>query len=304
MNAAGAVLRELTIPESRNKEGIQTVCWDQRVTPLPATAAAAPAGGRGGGGGGAGGPGGPGARRPIPGLPTPLPEAGYLPADPCAAEGGAGGGGFGGRGGGGGTQGPMVMPGTYTVSLAVDGKVVDSKPLTLVMDPQVQMTAAELTAYNAVLMELHTLQSQGAEVTAQVTALYSEMQKVTPKVDSSAAPAAVKSEFAAFRTEFDALRTKLGVGIPAVTFGGGGGGFGGGAQATGNVLARVGAVKGNIMGVWETPSAAVMKQVAEVKAAVPTVIADANALMTRARAVSQSLSSHGVTLTVPAARGR
>lgn len=303
-DASGTVLRELAVPEARNKEGIQTVCWDQRVTPLPATAPAAPGGGRGGGGGGgAFGPGA-GARRPIPGLPTPLPEAGYLPADPCATDGGAGGGGFGGRGGGGGGQGPMVMPGTYTVSLAVDGKVVDSKPLTLVMDPQVQMSAAELSAYNAVLMELHTLQTQGAEVTAQVTALYAEMGKVTPKVDSSAAPAAVKAEFAAFRTEFDAVRTKLGVGIPQVTFGGGGGGFGGGAPAAGNVLARVGALKGAIMGVWEVPSAAIMKQVAEVKVAAPAAITDATALMARARTVSQSLSSHGITLSVPTARGR
>jgi len=294
-DANGTLMRELEIPAARNKEGIQTVCWDQRVTPLPATAAAAPAGGRGG----AGGFGGAGGARPIPGLPTPLPAAGYLPEDVCAVPGvPGGGGGFGGRGGGGGTQGPMVPAGTYTVGLVVDGKVVDSKPLTLVMDPLVQMTAAELTAYNAVLMDLHTLQGQAAATSAQVAALYAEMQKAVPKVDSSNAAANVKADFAAFRKDFDAVRAKFGVGIPAVTFGGGGGGRGGGGGAT-NVVARVGAVKGSIMGVWETPSAAVMKQVQEVKAELPGAIAEATAIMTRARTMSQALSSSGVTLTVP-----
>ncbi len=293
-DAAGKLIRELEIPAARNKEGIQTVCWDQRVTPLPATTAAAPGGGRGGGGGF----GGAGGARPIPGLPTPLPSAGYLPEDVCDVPGAPAAGGFGGRGGGGGTQGPMVLAGNYTVGLVVDGKVVDSKPLTLVMDPQVQMTTAELTAYNAVLMDLHTLQGQAAAASAQLAALYAEMQKAVPKVDSSAAPANVKSDFATFRKDFDAVRAKFGVGVPAVTFGGGGGGRGG-APAAANVVARVGAVKGAIMGVWETPSAAVLKQVDEVKAAVPGAVAEATALMTRARTMSQSLSSSGVTMTVP-----
>ncbi|MEQ1693182.1 MAG: hypothetical protein ABMA00_17965, partial [Gemmatimonas sp.] len=216
--------------------------------------------------------------------------------------GGGGGGGFGGRGGGGGTQGPHVLPGTYSVALVADGKVVDTKPLTIVMDPQVQMTTLARAQYNTLLMDLHGIQKRGADVTAQLTALYTEMQKMVPKVDSSSATPAVKAQFAAFRKEFDVLRPKFGIGIPAVTFapGGGGGGRGGaaGPEASANVMARVGTVKGAIMGAWETPSASLLKQVTEVKAALPPAIAAANAFMVKARAMSTTLAPFGLTLTV------
>ncbi len=304
-STTGAVVRELVVPDARNVAGIQTVCWDQRVEPVRDAGPTAPAGGRGGGGGGAFG--GAGGARPIAGMPVPLPPVGYLAENPCTpavgAGGGGGGGGFGGRGGGGGTQGPQVLPGTYTVALVSDGKVVDTKPLTIAMDPQVQMTTLARAQYNTLLMDLHGMHRRGADAAAQLTALYAEMQKVVPKVDSSSATPAVKTQFAAFRKEFDALRPKFGVGIPAVTFapgGGGGGGRGGaaGPEANANVMARVGTVKGAIMGTWETPSASLMKQVAEVKAALPPAITVANAFMVKARAMSATLAPFGLTLTV------
>ncbi|MCC6244070.1 MAG: hypothetical protein IT353_14610 [Gemmatimonadaceae bacterium] len=301
-DAKATLVRELAVPDARNKAGMQTVCWDQRVSSVNAPGGGAPQGGRGGGGGG--GFGGAGGARPITGVPTPLPEVGYKPEDPCAQPGG-GGGGFGGRGGGGGNQGPHVMPGTYTVSLAVDGKVVDSKPLTIVMDPQVALADASRAKYQATVMELHTLHSQAADAATQLTALYAEMQKASPKLDSSAAPAQVKADFAEFRKEFDAVRAKFGVGIPAVTFGGPGGapggGFGGGGAPGGaaNVLARVAGVTGAVMGVWEMPSDAVMKQIADVKSAVPGAVSEAAKVMKRARSVSQAIAGHGVTMLVP-----
>ncbi|MEQ1693900.1 MAG: hypothetical protein ABMA00_21605, partial [Gemmatimonas sp.] len=121
-SATGGVLRELAVPDARNVAGIQTVCWDQRVEPVRDAGIAAPpgAGGRGGGGAAFGGAGG---ARPIAGYPVPLPPIGYLAENPCAPAGGGG--------PGGGTQGPHVLPGTYSVALVADGKVVDTKPLTI-----------------------------------------------------------------------------------------------------------------------------------------------------------------------------
>ena len=193
------------------------------------------------------------------------------------------------------------MPGAYTVALVVDGKVTDSKPLRIVMDPHVQFSDAARAKYNTVVTELHTLQGQGSDAAAQLTALYAEMQKVVPKVDSSSAPENVKTQFSTFRKDFDAVRAKFGVGVPAVGFAGFGGGGGGGAVPGGgtNVFGRVGAVKGAVMSAWETPSDAVMKQVAEVKRALPAAIAEANTVMAEARDMSRTLSSHSVTLTVP-----
>ena len=57
----------------------------------------------------------------------------------------------------------MVVPGSYTVSLVSDGKVLDSKPLRLVMDPAVQLAEGARGRYNAVLMDLHEAQRRGTE---------------------------------------------------------------------------------------------------------------------------------------------
>ena len=301
-DANGAAVRELAVPTAKNVAGIQTVCWDQRVEPIPdaAPAGGPPAGGPGGGGGGFGG----GGRGPIAGLPTPLPTIGYLPENPCAAAGGAGAGGGGfGRGGGGANQGPLVLPGTYTVALVVDGKTVASKPLTIVMDPEVQLTAAQRVAYNALATELHTAQQAGAAAAAPMTALLAEVRKAAAKMDSTPTLAdSVKTQFAAFRKDFDAVRAKLGAGAPVVAFGPGGGGGGGAGFGSNdaNVLARLGAVKSGMLGVWETPSASVQSQATSAKAAVEAAVAEAKTLMARARSLRALLAANGITMAVPA----
>src|SRR6185503_13169900 len=133
-------VRTLDVPAARNVAGIQTVCWDQRVDPLP-TLGGAPAAGGGGGGGGRAGAGG-GRVGAVPGVPQQLPASGYMPEDPCGGGdgGGRGGGGFG--GGGGGNAGPHVPPGSYTVALLAGNRTLDSKPMRIIMDPEVRMTVA------------------------------------------------------------------------------------------------------------------------------------------------------------------
>ncbi len=294
-DAGGAVVRELTVPANRNQAGIQTMCWDQRVAPI--TAIAGPAGG--GPGGGGGGQGGAGGVRTVPGIPEPLPPVGYLPENPCAPPAGQGGGGGGFGGFGGGNQGPMVAPGSYTVALVADGKVLDTKPLRLVMDPLVQLT--DRARYNALLTDLHDVQRRATDAARPLAALNTEIGRVAVKVDSSAAPANVKADWAAFRKDFDAVRAKFGVGIPVGGFGGGGGGGGAAAQAAqaANVLGRLGNIKGAIMGIWETPSEASVRQANDAKAAVNAAVPEIAPIIARARALSQALSTHGVTLTVP-----
>ena len=327
-NASGQTIRELAVPAAKNVAGIQTVCWDQRIEPIPtpapaggraggpggaAPAGGAPAGGAGGAGG-RGGAGGGGGRGGIPGVPGPQTPAGYLPLNPCAAGGpgaaggGGGGGGFGGFGGGG-NAGPHVAPGTYTVALMVDGKSVDTKPMRIIMDPEVRMADAQRARYNAVVVDLHDLQRRGIEMAAKLNALHPQMVDATGKVSGSSAPAAAKTQFESLNKEYEALRVKFGVPTPVAApggFGGGGGGGGGGGRGGGagdqqNLVARAGNVKNQIMGIWEMPSEALMKQYADIKLALPRAIADAEALLARARTMSTTLGRSGVTLTVPPA---
>ncbi|MBK6304511.1 MAG: hypothetical protein IPF47_01850 [Gemmatimonadetes bacterium] len=302
-DAGGRVVRELAIPASRNKAGIQTMCWDQRpepITPLPVR--------RGPGAGGPGGPGGPGAQggaRAVPGVPQQLPPVGYKAESPCpppdsGAVGGGGGGGGGFFGGGGNNQGPLVVPGTYTVSLVADGKVLSSKALRLVMDPSVQLTGGDRARYNAVAADLHALHRTGTDAARPLATLYDEVLRVAPKVDSSAAPANVKSEWASFRAQFDSVRAKFGV--PATAgggFGGGGGGAAAAAAAAANVLGRVGTLKGAILGIWEVPTAGTMRQVSNARTELNGAMAQARAVLARAESMSRALAPHGVTMAPP-----
>jgi len=297
-DASGAMVRELAVPAAKNVAGIQTVCWDQRVEPIRdgTPVGGAPAGGTPAGGGGFGG----GPRGPIAGLPTPLPTVGYLPENPCAAAGGAAGGGFG-RGGGGANQGPQVLPGTYTVALVVDGKTVESKKLTIVMDPLVQFMQAERVAYNSLATELHAAQQAGAAAAAPMTALLADVRKVSTKMDSTPTLAdSVKMQFAAFRKDFDAVRAKLGVGAPAGSLGGFGGGGAGFGASDANALARLGGVKSGLLSIWETPSESVRKQAAAATLAVEAAVSESKTFMVRARTMSALLAANGITMTVPA----
>ena len=332
-DASGAKVRDLAIPGNRNQTGIQTVCWDLRVQPIEAPApdsgfAPSAAGGRGGRGGRAGGAGGRGAGAaaggagaeaqavqaaagrggragPVPDVPGGDTPAGYMPMNPCGGGAGGGGGGGGGRGGGGGPAGPQVLPGTYTVALMVDGKAVDSKPMKIVMDPQVQLTGEQRARYNAIVMDLHGLQQRGTVTQTALNELYPQMTDAAAKVKADATiPAATKAAFEALQKEFDGVRVKFGV--PTVDpnaaggrGGRGGGGRGGPAANPEDVFGRAVALKGQIMGIWEMPSDALMKQYNSAKVEVPKAIADANALLTKANAMSGTLVKYNIVLRVP-----
>ena len=127
-DAEGKIVRRLRAAAG---QGIQRVVWDMRYT--PPSVAAAPAGGPGGGGGFGGG------------------------------GGGGGGGGEGGGGFGGGPQGPLVMPGKYTVSMAMrSGGVVTAMPGTqtfsVTVEGREKMTAAEIAVLSAFQQKVSALQ--------------------------------------------------------------------------------------------------------------------------------------------------
>jgi hypothetical protein len=127
------------------------------------------------------------------------------------------------------------------------------------------------------------------------------MQEGAKKVEEGSVAAGAKSQFEALNTEFDAVREKFGVPLPQPAAGGrfGGGGRGRGNVDPANVLAKASGLKGQIMGIWEMPSDAVMRQYNEIQPAVASAITEANAFLAKARSASQSLRGAGITLTVP-----
>jgi hypothetical protein len=122
----------------------------------------------------------------------------------------------------------------------------------------------------------------------------------------------VKSQFDAFRRDLVAVGAKFGVDEPDTADAGaggrgaggrggggrGGGGRGGGGADPANVFGRAGQVKGAVQAIWEVPSAAMMRQVDQVRTELPRAITEANGVIGRAGAVSQALRGHNITLNV------
>ena len=225
------------------------------------------------------------------------------PSDSGAAAGrGGGGGGFGGGGGLGGPA-PYVVPATYTVALVSGGKVLDSKPIKIVFDPDVHFAAGEHERYNTIVTDLHAMQRRGVAMATALNTLYPQMTEAATAIAGKGdIPANVKAQFESLNKEFDAIRKKFGVPIAAAA--GGRGGGGGGGRGAGpdpeNVLARESTLKTQLAGVWETPSASSLRQYAEVKVALPKAVADGNAFLGKAGAVATTLAKYGVTIKVPA----
>jgi hypothetical protein len=65
------------------------------------------------------------------------------------------------------------------------------------------------------------------------------------------------------------------------------------------VLTRTSALKIGIMGMWEPPTPATTRQAADARTALQRAVAEANAFLTKAATVSQSLKAYDITLTVP-----
>jgi hypothetical protein len=275
----GRELREITIPPTAVKAGINSACWDLRVQPVPnppGLGGGQP--GRGAGGGGGGG-----------GNQTPDPF-GFG----CGAGGGGGFGGFG--GGGGGNPGPMVLGGSYNVALVVDGKTVDTKPLRVVGDPEVVLTEAQRKQLFDMAMEMHDLQKRASEASAGVSSLNRQIAQLTTDLSSKTdIPADVKSAFDSLKADTAALLPKLPAGAPAAGRGGGGGGRGGNDPT---LPGRIAQAKNGLMGgMW--PTSITLKAFNDAKTDAPKTLSDANALFTKAAAVSASLAKFDLKLDAP-----
>jgi hypothetical protein len=195
-----------------------------------------------------------------------------------------------------------VLPGVYTVALTSNGKVLDTKQLKVVFDPDVKFAAGEHEKYNTVVTDLGTLQARAVRVASALNTLHPQMAEVAKKVaDNASIPAAVKSQFDAFNKQYETVRKKFGVPLPAPAAGGRGGGGGrGAAPDPENVLARATSLRNQIAGIWETPSASLTRQAGDVKVELPKAIADGNAVLARAETMSQTLKKYDIVLNAPA----
>lgn len=273
-DGSGRVVRELMAPESHRQAGIRTLCWDQRVAPIIG----------GGGGGGFGGFGRGGGNAEIEGVPTPAPEPGYLARNLCELE----------DDGPGGDDGPYVAPGSYQVALVIDGSVVDSRPITILPDPEVPLVGAERVAYDNITHDLHELQRRGTAVADQLSTLHDEVTAAAERIEGSEVPAALSRDFQAFHDAWDEFRVTFGVGPSE----GGGNRFRRAANPA-DVLARVSGLKDEILAFWEPPSDALVGRYYDAKPAMGAALAEAGRMLEQARALAARLDDEGISMAVP-----
>jgi hypothetical protein len=193
-----------------------------------------------------------------------------------------------------------VLPGVYNVELIVDGKVADSKPLRVIPDPEVLLASAERKRMFDMAMEMHELQRSGAALANELAPINRQLPEVAKAVASrSELPPDVKTAFESLNKDIAAAVTRF------AALGGGGRGFGGGrgGQTENNPLARVGQAKNGLMATMPVTEQTT-RAYNDAKAQVPKVLADARALIARARDVSGSLAKYNITLTVPTAENK
>jgi hypothetical protein len=145
-------------------------------------------------------------------------------------------------------------------------------------------------------MEMHELQRRGMEVAnalAPVNRQLPEVAKTVAGRDDIAAD--VKAAVDALNKDLTATMTRF-----AALAGGGGRGFGGGrgGAAPDNPLTRVGQAKTGLMA-GMSPTEQTTRAYTSAKTDVPKAIADAHALLAKARDVAASLAKYNITLTVP-----
>ena len=275
-DAGGRQVREISgqVLASARKAGIQSACWDLRVQPVPAPAASA-AGERGAQGGRQGGAGG---------------GRGQNEPSPFGAGCSGGGRGF----GGGGTAGPYVLPGVYHVSIDINGRAADTKPLRVTADPDIALSEAERKRLFDMAMELHELHRRTAEVNGAIAALNRQMPDVAKAIGSRTdLPPDVRNSFEAVDKELLELTAKFAP--PAAGRGGGGGGRGAAAE---NTVSRLTQAKNGLMG-GMPPTARTLALYKQSKAEVPRAIDEALAFLTKAQTLSAALARHNLTLAMP-----
>jgi photosystem II stability/assembly factor-like uncharacterized protein len=289
-DAAGRDVREIAGPvlADRKGAGIQSACWDLRVQPAPAMPTARGAADRGNADRG--------MRNADSGNPqseTRNPQSQEAPKSPfgagcdVASQTGGGGGFF---GGGAQVGGPWVLAGTYTVSLIVDGKTVDTKPLKVVEDPEVALTSVERKRMYDMAMELHELQKPLTDAVAAQQSLSRQATEIADAISKRTdVPADVKSQFESLQKDVTALAPRLS--SPQ----GRGGGRGGDNPS---VVARLGQAKNGLMGGMPVTEQTT-RAYTEARTQTPKAIADLNAVIARASTVSTALARYNLTLTVP-----
>lgn len=202
-----------------------------------------------------------------------------LPPPPGAPPAAGGGGFFGAT-----NNGPFVPPGTYRAALSVDGKDVQTVNVAVTGDPDVKISDVDRKVWFDTALDLQQLQQKANEAAELAQNANAQLQQLQEQVRNQTVPPAAKQSLDAVAKEMEVVRRRLGLA------GGQGGGFGGNTE---NVRGRIGQLKGAIIGSTAVPTTTQLMQIREVKAALPIVIDQANAVAAKMPGLVKELIGAG-----------
>jgi len=153
------------------------------------------------------------------------------------------------------------MPGKYTVVLNAGGKKYE-QPLTLVMDPRVKTSTADLTEQYKLSKQLYDEWLALNSISDQARVIRGQITELRPKVSD-----------ATLKTKVDAFAEKL-----QSLAGAGGGGFGGGAPAGGAARVTVASATGRIRTLFNLIEEVDLAPTPQVSAAIPEVVKDSRGI--------------------------
>ncbi len=210
-----------------------------------------------------------------------------LPPPPGAPAGAGGGAGGGGGFGGGGNNGPYVLPGTYRATLNVNGRDAQTIDVTVKGDPLIQITDADRRSWFEAASALHELQTKANDVAEMVQNAFAQVQMLQQQTRNQTLSPNVKQDLDGIVKEFENVRRRLGLGQQG---GGGGGGFGGADHLRG----RIGQLKGQVMASTALPTTTQSMQIRDVRAQLPGLIDQSNAVAARVPGLVKNMIAAGV----------
>jgi hypothetical protein len=191
-------------------------------------------------------------------------------------------------------MGPRAAPGTYAVKLTADGKTV-SQSLTVLKDPRVKATLADLALENSAELKIAADMKHGAETVASIRALQTDLKAIAPQTGASGdAITSLNKKLVAIAGELPVVGGGRG--------GRGGGGGGRGAAAAADVAPTFTQVSGELSALYglvdsadAAPTAAQSAQLTELGATQTKLMAEWAAIKTKdVPALNEQLKKTGL----------
>jgi len=170
-----------------------------------------------------------------------------------------------------GSPGPFVLPGEYSVQLAVDGRPVGTRTVRVSADPRLRIATADLEALHDAALSLHRLQAVMNDAGLALDSATAQVRTARELLDaSSSPPAALMATADTLAARVAALTERLGS-VPR--FGRGGG------DAT--LRTRIPALRRALESWTEGPTSAQLREVAADRAQVAELVSDVNVASTQ-----------------------